>query len=379
MAGVFFRDQAIALKDFGHKVGVICPTLLSLKDSFRNITYNKCTEYENDDGVHTYRKKVIAALPRVPYGNYFLLKKAARSLLKKYINENGKPDIIHAHSAILAGALAVGLSKEFGIPMVLTEHSSAFARNLYKRWQTKLAKKAAISASSCIAVSPSLGHLLTERLETNETHWKWIPNVVADRFREAANSDKRDRCLRFLNLALMTENKGQLDLINAFSTFFKSTVDAELWLAGDGPIRNQLEEKAKDLGIADKVKFIGLVEPSKVPELLESVDVMVVSSHYETFGMVAAEALMAGLPVIATRCGGPECIVEAGDGVLVAPKSPDELCIAMKAISESLTDYDPVAISERAKSRFSKEAVANMLTMEYEKVLASDCFNKTSF
>ncbi len=181
-----------------------------------------------------------------------------------------------------------------------------------------------------------------------------------------------ERPIRFLNLALMTEKKGQFDLLEAFGELNRTGLDVELWLAGDGPIRSGLEQMVVKVGLQEKVRFLGLVAPEDVPALLNEVDVMVVSSHYETFGVVAAEALMAGLPVVATRCGGPECIVEAGDGLLVPPKQPGELGDAMRYVAESLPAFDPVTIAERARSRFSGAAIARQLTAVYQNVLSSN-------
>jgi glycosyltransferase involved in cell wall biosynthesis len=147
-------------------------------------------------------------------------------------------------------------------------------------------------------------------------------------------------------------------------------MNAELWLAGDCPMRPRLEQMAKKSGVADKIRFLGLVGPDKVPDLLSQIDIMIVSSHYETFGVVAAEALMAGVPVVATRCGGPECIVQEGDGLLVPSRQPDKLQDAMRQVSERLTEYDPIAIAERASARFSGDAVASSLTREYASIIS---------
>jgi glycosyltransferase involved in cell wall biosynthesis len=117
---------------------------------------------------------------------------------------------------------------------------------------------------------------------------------------------------------------------------------------------------------------LGLIAPEKVPQLLSEIDVMVVSSHYETFGVVAAEALTAGVPVIATRCGGPECIVQEGDGLLVPPKQPLVLGQAMQQLGEELSSYNRRGIADRAKDRFSGPAVAARLTEEYDHVLAGE-------
>jgi glycosyltransferase involved in cell wall biosynthesis len=374
VGGVFFRDQALALLSYGHKVGVIAPQMKSVRTLFSKTDKLSPPYFELDLGLPTYRKEVLAALPRVPHGNYWLFKHAAQKLLRDYIKDQGKPDIIHAHAAVFAGAVAVDLAREFDIPVVLTEHSTGFAKGIYSPWQLKLAEKAIVGSRSRIAVSPSLGELLGDQFAFSKGLWKWIPNVVADRFKTPDNFTSEDRPVRFLNLALMTTNKGQFDLVKAFYSVIESGLTAELWFAGDGPIRAELEEQAADLGIADKVRFLGLIAPEKVPQLLSEIDVMVVSSHYETFGVVAAEALMAGVPVIATRCGGPECIVQEGDGLLVPPKQPLVLGQAMQQLGEELSSYNRKGIADRAKDRFSGPAVAARLTAEYEEVLSGKVF-----
>ena len=95
-----------------------------------------------------------------------------------------------------------------------------------------------------------------------------------------------------------------------------------------------------------------------------------VARHYETFRVVAAEALMAGAPVGATGCGGPECIVGEGDGVLVAARDPDALAAALAETVEHLPSYEPTDIAGRANERFSGPAVARQLGEVYERVLA---------
>jgi len=372
VGGVFFRDQALALVNHGHKVGVVAPQMKSVRTLSSKTEKTSLPYFELDASLPTYRKEVLAALPRVPYGNYWLFKRAAKKLLRDYIKNQGKPDIIHAHAAVFAGAVAVDIAKEFDIPVVLTEHSTGFARGVYSPWQLRLAEKAIAGSRLRISVSPSLGELLGDQFASSKGLWKWIPNVVADRFKTPNNFTPKDRPVRFLNLALMTTKKGQFDLVKAFHSVIESGLTAELWLAGDGPIRAELEEQAADLGIAEKVRFLGLIAPEKVPQLLSEIDVMVVSSHYETFGVVAAEALTAGVPVIATRCGGPECIVQEGDGLLVPPKQPLVLGQAIQQLGEELSSYNRRGIADRAKDRFSGPAVAARLTEEYEHVLAGE-------
>jgi glycosyltransferase involved in cell wall biosynthesis len=308
----------------------------------------------------------------VPYGNYLLVKRVTRQLLDEYISSYGMPDLIHAHAAIFAGAAVAELARQRNIPVVQTEHSSGFSKGAYRGWQSKLAGNAYRHSKACIAVSPSLAELVENQVPSTRGRWVWVPNMVSDRFSLSDDSGSPGRTGYppvFLSLALMKEGKGHFDLIRSFRRLVSDGYNAELWLAGDGPLRKALNAEVERLGISHKVRFLGLIAPATAPKLLNSVDVMVVPSHNETFGVVAAEALMMGLPVIATRCGGPECIVKQGDGVLVPPRDEESLAAAMRQVGESLQSYDRLAIAQRARDRFSGPAIAARLMAIYESVL----------
>jgi len=372
--GVFFRDQALALKDAGHRVGVIAPLLKSLRSLTNNSARTETPFYELDQGVPTYRKTVWAIFPRIPYGNYLLVKRATRALLADYIDEHGKPDLVHAHAAIFAGAAIAELAESWGIPVVHTEHSSGFAKGVYTGWQARLAEKAYRKSQICMAVSPALAELIEQQLPATRGRWVWMPNMVSDRFAVHASRRSRERSDAppiFLTLALIKEGKGHMDLIHAFHALLSGGYTAELWLAGDGPLKAAVEAEVCRLQLMNQVRFLGMVAPPAVPDLLTRVDVLVVPSHSETFGVVAAEALMSGLPVVATRCGGPECIIEDGDGILAPPGEPESLAAAMRHLSENLASYDRGAIARRARERFCGPAIAARLTGEYRRALSN--------
>lgn len=368
--GVFFRDQAVALARAGNKVGVIVPEERSIRQLLSGASAPDAPSYEMDEGVMTYRRAYWNVLPRVPFGTFVLFLINARRLLKKYISEQGRPDVIHAHVAVFAGCAALILGRALGLPVVITEHSSRYARGALPRWQLLLARRAFSGAASRIVVSPSLGDMLSEVFPEDNLSWKWIPNIVAERFAYSERAGPLHRPIRFVNVAMMTEIKGQLDLIQAFKQVKDAGVDAQLWLAGDGPLREELEKAVRELGLGHAVCFFGAMAPDRVPALLEASDVMVISSRYETFGVVAAEALTMGMPVVATRCGGPECIVLDGDGILVAPQDREALALAMRDIALRLPTYNHGSIANRASQRFSGPAIASRLVAEYERVLS---------
>lgn len=366
--GVFFRDQAIALAHAGHDVSLLAIKLRSVRTLF-NVNSEKYKSYENDEGVKTYRKQVWAAFPRIPYGNYFLMKSATTRLFKQFVSQYGLPDIIHAHALVYAGVIASELGKKYNIPVVLTEHSTGFARGIYRARELRQASAAVRHVAYRIAVSEPFSELLEQKLGEK---WTYLPNIVADRFSTTVLRKNKPKSTNhvLLNLALMTAKKGQKYLLQATLLLKNRGIRVELWLAGDGPIRAELEEHTAELGLSNQVKFLGMINPSDVPDLMKKTDLLVVSSDYETFGVVAAEALMLGKPVVATKCGGPESIVKEGDGLLVAPRDPCALADGMQKVLEHLTDYDPMQISWRAHERFGARSVAAQLTEIYSKALA---------
>ena len=101
---------------------------------------------------------------------------------------------------------------------------------------------------------------------------------------------------------------------------------------------------------------------------MAAANVFVLPSHHETFGVVVIEALALGKPVIATRCGGPESIIESGDGLLVPTNNIEALAQAMAEISSHMDQYDPVDIRERCRIRFGEEAIVSRLIEVYQDV-----------
>lgn len=101
-----------------------------------------------------------------------------------------------------------------------------------------------------------------------------------------------------------------------------------LKIAGDGPLRNDLEVKVKELGIEDQVKFMGY--QSDMVAFLREIDIFVLSSHYEGFGLVLVEAMAAGLPVVATDVGGVrEVLIDGKTAIIVPPASEHELVMGV--------------------------------------------------
>lgn len=370
--GIFFQEQAQALKRAGYKVGVIIPQPKSLKLFPQTIFTNlgKITQ-EDDRGIATYRQ-YSGHWSKIPYVNDLYWLKIGKNLFKKYLDVHGKPDIIHAHCALLGGVLAAEIKEKYEIPFVITEHSSTYATNLISSRQIDLAKEAFIDANARIFVSPNLGKLLESILGKFICPWSWIPNLTNDLFHPAPTNLKKKNNLpfRFLNIALMTKEKGQADLLAAFAQQFKGNNQIQLRLGGDGDFLEDLKLLAKELGILNQVVFLGLLERKQVLAEMQASDIFILSSHYETFGVVLIEALACGKPVIATACGGPECIVNQNNGLLVPPKNSIKLGEAMATLLNTIDNYNHDLIYQDCMARFGEKAVIKKISHVYKKILS---------
>ena len=122
--------------------------------------------------------------------------------------------------------------------------------------------------------------------------------------------------------------KDQTTLIDAFREVAAARADVDLLLAGDGPLRPDLEAQARQLGIADRVRFLGVRRD--VPDLLRAADVFVLTSRSEAASLTLLEAMAARLPVVVTNVGGnPEMVRDGKEGILVPRSDPRAVAQAL--------------------------------------------------
>ena len=150
---------------------------------------------------------------------------------------------------------------------------------------------------------------------------------------ELAGSSSESASIRrpyILCVAMHNEKKGIDVLLRAFKLIHDKEPSLKLVLAGDGPLHEPLKKLASDLGIADKVAFLGLQGRSQVANLLHGCEVFVLPSRSEPFGIVILEAMACKKPVVATTAGGISEIIENGrDGILVRPGEDKALAGAL--------------------------------------------------
>ncbi|MEI8228314.1 MAG: glycosyltransferase [Planctomycetota bacterium] len=378
LSGVFTQEQAQAIAQlspdmrvmvslWGHADGVLNASrpwvwpgrvLWSLRQPRNRITLRH--------GVHEIFNPQITWSDRLPLGGARQIINVNRRNLLLAQEKFGRIDLIHAHVSYPGGFVASLLAKEFGVPYVITEHMSPFPFPSFMKMGQPIREIAHAfeHAAASIAVSPSLA----ERVASfGYPLPQVIPNMVDER--SFALGEPRSDKVVFFTLCGITEQKGIDHLLEAIALWNPPADRFEFRIGGDGLKRAHYEAKARALGLADRVKWLGAVSRDNAPALFSQCHIYVMPSRHETFGVVYAEAIACGKPIIATRCGGPEFIVNEGNGLLVDVGDVTALSLAMEKLASSWTHYNPTAIRQDFDKRFSRHAVVSQLRSLFNEVL----------
>lgn len=367
LSSIFYKEQALAIKEQGNKVGVI----FSETRRVSRISYNMLTKNHfqigkyDEDGLITYRLHGWNILTMRGSAGINLWVKQSLKLFEKYIASEGLPDIIHVHSALYGGLAAVQIKNKYNIPFVITEHSSGVLQGELREHDIPMLKDVYNNADYIISVGEKLkdaiGTYSNRRVEV-------IPNIVdVDRF--SINRSKEDDNFTFISISHLKENKN-IDLtLKALKEVIKVYDNIRLIVVGDGPEKESLINISRELMIDNKIDFIGAVSRENLNDIINKADAFVLPSKYETFGIAYIEALACGLPIITSKCGGPEDFFNENIGIMISKCTLDELSNAMINIIENFNKFNSNYLREYVKERFSKEVIAKSVLDVYNNVL----------
>jgi len=369
LSGSFFREQALALSGLGHKVGIIYPYVRGLDKLFDG---SRGVSLENDFGVATYRYNAVSWIPYTPVAREFFLRKAGITLFKKYINKYGKPDIIHAHSLLHAGVVAEKIYNKFNIPYIVTEHRSVYKTLGVRPGLKKTLIKSAKHSFANFAVSEAYRDFLNSYFD-NAVSWKYLPNMISPIFEIEQNlRSKNNQDFVFAHVSNLTQNKQTQNVIKAFAEEFDENENVKVFIGGEGAELKNLKRIAKSLNVQNRVTFLGKLKRSDVVALFSRVHASMVTSEFETFSMVTVEALASGIPVISSRCGGPESIIQTQDGIFYDTNDLEQLKYAMRFMYQNYNMFDAKKIRRSAVRRFGSKVITKKLTDIYQQVLTDN-------
>ena len=278
-----------------------------------------------------------------------------------------KFDIVHTHNIapLIYGTIASKLA--FNHHIIQTRHGREPVRANSLIWA--LNKKV-------VTISNDAKEFLLQNNSVNENKISVIHNGInlkafnAPLTDEQKNNFKKELGLKedtliLGNVGRLAREKDQGSLIKAFKKLISKKIKVELVIVGDGPLKNNLMQLAKEFDVFDQIKFLGY--RSDISKLLQIFDIFILSSFTEGISLTLLEAMASGKPVIATKVGGnPEVVVDNVTGILVPCGFPERIESAVMKLyaNRSLLPEYGQAGQKRAYELFSLDR----MTSEYEKL-----------
>jgi len=286
-----------------------------------------------------------------------------------------KPDIVHSHM-VHANLLARVVRIFCKIPVLI---STAHSIDEGGRWReivyrltdplvdlTTNVSRAAVERYICVGVVPKNkirfmpNGIDTAKFNLNKAAGKRLRNELGV-----------DNYFVWLAVGRFEEAKDYPNMLRAFSMIVSKKSDVVLLLVGQGSLLEEVKKLASELKLEDKVRFLGVRRD--VPDLMNAADAFVLSSRWEGFGLVLAEAMSCQLPVVATDSGGPREILNGGKlGHLVPPGDSKALAAAMmKMMSLPEAERQAMGRAGRAyiEANYSLEHVVDQWEALYMELL----------
>lgn len=326
-----------------------------------------------DERIHLHEVEV-SSYPLFKYPPYDL---ALSSRLAEVVEAVGL-DLVHVHYAIphsLAALLVKDIVRPRELPVVTTLHGTDITVVGQDPSYKRVTKYALGRSDVVTSVSEYLRDQTIEVFDVDRPI-EVVPNFVdGNRFRPGGQGARR--CFSkgaehvLMHISNFRPVKRAPLVIEAFATVAREVL-ATLVMVGDGPDRLTCERRARELGIQDRVRFLGA--QADVEHLLPAADVFLLPSEYESFGLAALEAMASGVVPVTTRAGGlPEVIEHEVSGLLVSDDRIDEMgahVVALLQDAERLAAMK-IAARERAQSAFARGPIVTRYEEIYRQALAA--------
>lgn len=365
--GVFNKDFVKAAS-LHHKVSVIhvCsnPNL--------NAQAIEIDEFTEDDVYHyiTYYKKI--STPSI-FGKFLKLRTTNNlyhNAFQKVVQNSGIPDIIHLNVVLPAGIGAYKLSKKHQIPLVVNECWTGYMpedgnyKGLINKYFTKKILK---HAKVVMPVTEDLKqHMLQHQLICN---YQVVPNIIHFEYKPELVKEARSKSLLHIS-TLDNKQKNIEGILKAFYKARKTEKELSLTIVGANPdtfILNLI----KSLQLSSAVQFLGIVNKNELSLQYQTSVGLVMFSNYESFGLVLAESIAHGKPVITSVCGGITNKINEKFGYKIKPKDEVALASAMlelinnpwlileKDVKDFLSDYSIEKVARKLDAIYKATSLQN--------------------
>ncbi len=364
--GVFVENRIRHLVESGQvHVTVVAPVpYFPFKSSYfgRYGVFAQVPAQEERHGLSLHHPRYIV-IPK--FGMIFaasLLYQGVKSFVRKLADQGGGFDLVDAHYFYPDGVAAAHIARDLGVPYVMTARGSDLSEIAQYPVPRRQILQAAQQASGLVTVAAALKHELVS-MGIAEDRVSVFRNgidlkIFHPRNREAARARLRLTGSTILSVGHLIPRKGHDLVIRAILDHPKLT----LLIAGSGPERQNLERLVRELGLGQRVRFLGQCPHETLPDIYSAVDVLVLASSREGWANVLLEAMACGTPVVATDVWGTGEVVQSPEaGLLVKERKPAALS---RAIMNLLASPPQRSATRRYAEKFSwQETTANQLKL----------------
>ncbi len=362
LMGVYHKEFCEALaKRKNIKVNMLFIERERLSNPLKYI-FMKKSYVIKESGYQTFVKRMLN-VERISFN--WQMKRYAKALEKafqKYLKNNPKPDVLHAEVTIPAGYAACLLGKKYNIPVVVTEHASYykdFFQGKNKKYTEFVLKNAYFTAVSKYMLADLPSYVKRKKV---------IPNLVDT---ECFKLERKPiKGLRIAKVCAFRKGKRIEDLLSALRIIIDEykIKDVHLTIVGDGYLKEFYQNKCHELNLDSYVDFVGRKSKLEIAQILNENNVFVITSTNETFCIPGIEALASGMPVVSTKCFGPEEYIDEESGKLVSVGNIKEIAEAIAYVYQNLDHYKVNNLRAIA-DRYSAKNVTDLAIKVYQELL----------
>ena len=373
------HDLSHKLVKDGHEV-----TVVTYKDG------DDCLDYEDDKGVKVYRVNNYMIRPNnfidwIMQLNFNMIAKANELIAKE-----GKFDCIHAHDWLVAYA-AKTLKSSYEIPVVATIHATEAGRNSgihdeTQRYINDTEWLLTYEASEVIVNSNYMKCELQRLFGLPFNKINVVPNGInlnnyygIERDFDFRRQYAMDNEKIILYVGRLVYEKGIQNLISAMPKILQGYNDTKLVIVGKGGMLDELKAQSDSLGLGNKVYFTGYLNSKQIQKMYKCADIAVFPSTYEPFGIVALEAMLAGVPTVVSDIGGLNEIVEHGvDGMKSYAGNANSIADSVLTLLYDHRLCNEISKNAKAKvkEQFNWNKIAQDTHFVYEKAICQTMAEK---
>jgi len=349
--GNYFIKQAEALSDYAD-VSMLYINRVGLKE-LKKLNKEKITDgyYDSKYSFKFYKKSIINFKSISLDYSFKRYKKAAYSAYKDFVKYIGIPDVILVESILPAGLAAQYIGEKEGIPYVVHAHSEYVMKNPIF---TKYVDEIMSHAASYMAVNTRILNVVSEKRK--DCHL--IPNFI-DCKKFDVKGVKKGKDFNLISICNFYKVKALDVLLKALDIVVNKEgyTNVKLKIVGTGENKHYYMSVANSLNLNSNVEFIGYVDNSKIPGLLNSSNVLCVSSTFETFCIPIIEAFASGIPVITTNCDGPLEIVDESNSLVVPINDVEKYAESIIYMLKNYKNYKKSNLKKYVFNRYDKSVI----------------------